>query len=692
MKKTILLFVIMLVSLGTQAQIDRSNMPEPGPAPKINLEDADRFDLFNGLTVLVVENHKLPRVSMQLTLDNPPIFEGDKAGVASLTGSLLGNGSKNISKDEFNEEIDFMGATLNFGSQSAYGSSLTQYFPRLLELMADAAINPNFTQEEFEKEKDKLITGLKTQEKSASAIASRVQGALAYGKNHPYGEFTTEETVNNVALADVERFYNDYFVPANAYLIVIGDTDVKQVKELVEKHFSPWIQGTPPSFQFSEPADAQYTQINFVDVPNAVQSEIRVQNLADLKMKDPDYLPALVANRILGGGGEARLFLNLREDKGYTYGSYSSLGNSKWAPARFQATASVRNAVTDSSVVEILKEVERIKNEPVSDKELEIAKAKYIGNFVLALERPSTVAGYKLNILTEDLPEDYYNTYLERINAITKEDVQRAAQEYFKVDNARVVIAGKGSDVLENLEKVTFKGKEVPIKYYDKYANPADKPELGAAVPEGVTVQSVIDAYFEAIGGKAAVDKITSLKLVYEGTAMGSTIKSEELRTADKYAQITYMNDAPMMGVIAKGDELYMKQGGNKVPLPEAMKTDMQKSIGIFAEQSIAKNPEAKLTGVEVVDGVKAYRIDVPGETVQASYFYDVETGLKIKEATVISMNGQTQNQETSIKKYQEVDGIKFPSLRIVPMGPQQIESKLLEAVINYEVQESDFN
>ena len=484
----------MLVSLGIYAQVDRSTMPEPGPAPKIKLEDAERFDLANGLTVLVVENHKLPRVSIQLTMDNPPIFQGDKAGVASLTGSLLGNGSKTISKDEFNEEIDFMGASLNFGSRGAYGSSLTKYFPRLLELMADAAINPNFTQEEFDKEKDKLITGLKTQEKSAAAIASRVQMALAYGKGHPYGEFTTEETVNNVSLEDVQRFYNDHFVSANAYLIVIGDTDLKEVKELVEKHFSTWIKATPPTVQFSDPADAQYTQINFVDVPNAVQSEIRVQNLVDLKMKDQDYLPALVANQILGGGGEARLFLNLREDKGYTYGSYSSIRSNKWAPSRFQATASVRNMVTDSSVVELLKEIERINTEPVTDKELEIAKAKYIGNFVMDLEDPSTVANYELSILTEDLPEDYYNTYLERISAITKEDVERAAQEYFKVDNARVVIAGKGSDVLENLEKVTFKGKEVPIKYYDKYANPADKPELGAAGPEGVRVQSVIDS------------------------------------------------------------------------------------------------------------------------------------------------------------------------------------------------------
>jgi len=693
MKKLFFALAIVLGALSVQGQIDRSKIPDPGPAPKIKLEKPDQFVMGNGLTVLVVENHKLPRVSVQLDIDNPPILEGDKAGVASLTGSMLGKGSKNLSMDAFNEEIDFMGARLEIYSQGASGSSLSKYFPRLMELMADAALNPNFTQEEFDKEKEKLITGLKTSEKDAKVIARRVRNALAYGKNSPNGEFTTEETVNNVTLADVTRFYNDYFVPSNAYLVVVGDTDVKEVKELVTKYFTPWVKASPPSFEFSEPSDAQYTQINFVDVPNAVQSEIWVENLVDLQKNDPDYLSATMANFVLGYGGfTGRLMKNLRQDKGYTYSTYSSLGNSKWGASTFGASAGVRNMVTDSAVVEILREIERMVEEPISEKDLELAKAMYSGNFVMQLERPSTIANYALDILQQDLPENFYETFLERIDAISIEDVQQASQKYFKPENARIVVAGKGSDVLENLEKVTFKGKAVPIKYYDKYASPAEKPALGEAIPEGVTVQSVIDAYFEAIGGKDAVNKITSLKLVYEGTAMGSTIKSEELRTADKYAQTTYMNESPMMGVIAKGDELYMKQGGNKVPLPEAMKTDMQKSLGIFAEQAIASNPEAKLVGIETVEDKKAYRIDVPGETVQASYFYDAETGLKIKEATVISMNGQTQNQETSIKEYREVDGIKFPSLRVVPMGPQQIESKLLEAVINYEVQESDFN
>lgn len=691
MKRLYFTLFIALLTVSVNAQIDRSKMPKPGPAPEINLDEPQRFELNNGLKVLVVENHKLPRVSIQLTIDNPPILEGEKAGVSSLTGSLLGNGSTSIPKDDFNEEVDFLGADISFGSQSAFASSLSKYFPRILELMADAAINPNFTQEEFDKEKDKLITGLKTQEKDVSAIASRVQSALAYGKGHPYGEFVTEETVNNVTLLDVKQFYQNYFVPANAYLVVIGDVNFEQVKDLVTEAFTPWTKASPPSFSYSKPSDAQYTQINFVDVPNAVQSEVAVENLVDLKMKDPDYLPAIVANQILGGGGEARLFLNLREDKGYTYGSYSRIGDDKYAPSRFRAFAQVRNAVTDSSVVELLKEIDMIAKQPVSEKELENTKAKYVGNFVMALERPSTIARYALNIETEDLPKDFYKTYLERINAITIEDVQAAARKYFSTDNARVVVAGKGSEVLENLEKVTFNGKSVPIKYYDKFANDAEKPNYEASVPEGTTVQSVIDKYFEAIGGKDKVAAIESLKLVYEGSAMGATIKIEEKRTVDKYSQTTFMNNAPMMGVIAKGDELYMKQGANKMALPPDLQQDMQNAMGIFPEQKIAANPEAKIGGTEMLDGKEVIKIEVPGKIIQATYYYDVETGLKVKEATVTTMNGQTQNQESTLSDYQEFDGIKFPAMRTSNLGPQTIEAKLLEAVINFGATEADF-
>ena len=484
MKKYILLITISFLTSITFAQIDRTKQPTPGPPPEINLKDPLRFELKNGLKVMVVENHKLPRVRIQLMIDNPPILEAEKAGVGALTSSLLGKGSTNIPKDDFYEEVDFLGASINIGAQSASASCLSKYFPRILELMADAALNPNFTEEEFDKEKNILLTSIEAEEKDVSAIANRVELALAYGKNHPYGQITSKETVNSVTLMDIEQHYRNYFVPANAYLVVVGDVEFDNVKELVTEAFTPWSKATPPSFSYSDPTDAQYTQVNFVDVPNAVQSEVTVQNITELRMKDPDYLNALLANRILGGGSQARLFVNLREDKGYTYGAYSSIRANKYSPMRFSAYAQVRNAVTDSSVVQILSELDRITKEPVTDEELANAKAKYAGSFVMALEKPETVANYALNIETEDLPEDFYKTYLERIEAVTKEDVQKAAKKFFSTSNARIVVTGKGQDVLENLEKVSFNDKAVPVLYYDKYANKAEKPKNEISLPD----------------------------------------------------------------------------------------------------------------------------------------------------------------------------------------------------------------
>ena len=405
--RLIALAVLVLSSVGVQAQIDRSQMPEAGPAPKINLEKPESFTLKNGVKVLVVENHKLPRVSMTLTMDNPPILEGKKAGVAGLMGSMLGEGTTEIPKDKFNEEIDYLGANISFFSQGASASTLSKYFPRIMELMSKGALNPNFTAEEFAAEKARAIENLKAGEKSVSGNASRLSRALTYGVNHPYGEFTTIESLEALTLQDVKDFYSKNFTPKNAYLVVVGDVQTKEVKKLAEKYLANWKGGDLAPFNFPMPKNVAQTQVNFIDFPNAVQSEVSVTNVIDLKMGDADYFPVLIANKILGGGGEARLFLNLREDKGYTYGAYSSTGSDKYV-ARFVASASVRNPVTDSAVVAFLDELHRIRDEKVSAEELENAKAKYTGDFVMALERPSTIAQYALSIETNDLPENFY--------------------------------------------------------------------------------------------------------------------------------------------------------------------------------------------------------------------------------------------------------------------------------------------
>ena len=689
--KHIYTVLALLTVFTAAAQIDRSKMPEPGPPPEIQLQEPQTFELQNGLKVMVVENHKLPRVSMTLMIDNPPILEGEKAGVSSLTGQLLGNGSTSISKDDFNDEVDFLGAGINFSAQGASANSLSKYFPRILELMADAAINPNFNQEDFETEKARLVTSIKNDESDVPATARRVQSALAFGMDHPYGEFLTKSTVENVSLDDVKKFYSDYFVPANAYLVVIGDVEFEAAKELIITAFTPWIKASPLAFGYTEPQDVQFTQINFVDMPNAVQSEIRAVNLVDLKMNSPDYLAARLANRIFGGGAQGRLQKNIREDKGFAYYAGSGLGDNKYANATFRSVTSVRNAVTDSAVVEILRELDSITTQPISPEELKNVKAEYTGAFVMALEQPETVARYALNIVTENLPADFYSAYLERLDAITVEDVEAAARKYFKAGNTRIVVVGKGSEILEGLEKIRFRDKRVPVYHYDLYAAKTDKVDYSAAIPDGVSVASIVGNYFKAIGGKDKIEQIKSIRLVYEGNAMGSTIKTEEKRSPGKFAQTTYMNDAPMIAVVGKGEEFYMKQSGNKMPLPPEMQNDLAYALTVFPEFGLVSNEKAKLSGIELIDEKEAYRIDVPGEIVQMSYFFEIATGLKLKEQSTITMNGQTQNQEINFKDYKEYDGILLPAVRVGNLGNEILESSLLEAQLNVEFTEADF-
>jgi Predicted Zn-dependent peptidases len=205
-------------------------------------------------------------------------------------------------------------------------------------------------------------------------------------------------------------------------------------------------------------------------MPNGVQSVVSVINTVEFNKQNSDYFAALVANRILGGGGAGRLFNNLREDKGWTYGSYSGISESYKTKGLVIAQAQVRNEVTDSAAVELLMELDKMKNTFVLDEELNSAKAKYTGNFVLSLENPSTIAGFARNIITQDLPEDYYNSFLENINSVTKEDVQNAAKNYFLTDNTRVFITGKGSEILESIENIEYDGKKLKVRYFDKYA------------------------------------------------------------------------------------------------------------------------------------------------------------------------------------------------------------------------------
>jgi predicted Zn-dependent peptidase len=677
------LFIACFLTTAAIAQVDRSKQPEPGPAPKINLGQPDEFTLNNGLKVLVVENHKLPRVSASLIIDNKPHAE-EKPATAALTSSLLGTGTQNMSKDDFNEEIDFLGANINFGSESVYASSLSKFFPRVMELMAEGALRPKFTQEEFESEKNKQIEGLKSINKDVGSIASRVSSALAYGANHPYGEFATVENTEKVSLEDVKSFYNSYFKPANAYLVVVGDVETSEVKKLAEKNFGSWEAGAPNEQDLPKVANVEETQINLVDMPNAVQSELILQNTIDLKMSDEDYFPVLVANQILGGSFGSYLNMNLREDKGYTYGARTSTGADKYA-SRFVAQASVRNAVTDSAIVESLKEIRRIKTEPVDAEMLENAKSKFAGDFVLRLEQPSTIANYALNIKTNDLSDDFYETFLEKINAVTTEDIQRVTNKYYQTDNMRIVVAGKASEIAENLEKVEFNGKIIPVKYYNKLGEEVEKPQA-KEIDASVTVEKVYADYIEAIGGRDAVEEIESVVLKAEASIQGMALNLTMKRTMDsKLNQEVSVGGNVMSKQIFNGETGFVMAQGQKIPYNEDQIKTAKIDANPFPELEVG---DATLAGIESVEGTDAYVVAL-SENYKA--YYNVDSGLKMQTVQTVSQGGQTMNVPTGYSDYQEVEGVKFPFKMTQAAGPQTFELDVTEILINEGVSAEDF-
>jgi predicted Zn-dependent peptidase len=689
--KKIIIALIIILSSSANAQIDRSIMPESGPAPEIFFGKPQTFNLDNGLTVMVVENTKLPRASASLSFDNPLIFEGDIAGVSSILAEMVGNGTQSISKEDFIEEIDYMGASLNVTGSGAFAGSLKRYFPRVLELMASAVLEPLFTQEEFDRQKNLIKESLKTGDKDVATAANRVESFITYGSQHPNGEFVTQESLDKASLQDAIDFYNNYSSPSNAYLVIIGDVNYDEIKSKVTNLFGSWSSKDVSATSFPSPTNPDETEIIFVDMPNGVQSVVSIINTVDFNKNNSDYFAALVANRILGGGGAGRLFNNLREDKGWTYGSYSGISESYKTKGTVIAQAQVRNEVTDSAAVELLMELDKMKNSYVTDEELNSAKAKYTGNFVLSLENPSTIAGFARNIITQKLPEDYYNSFLENINNVTKEDVQKAANNYFLTDNTRVFITGKGSEILESIENIEYNGKKVKVRYFDKYANEIERPDY--SIDSDISAEDVINEYVKAIGGKDALAEVTSIEIKATSNIQGTVL---EMYSVKNNQNQSLMEMSAMGMTIAKTVfnkfQGYNEVNGQRIPLTEVELEQAIINSALFSELNFDFSL-VELVGTSDVEGEKAYEIKV---TDNKSVFYSVDTGLKLKEVESQEVEGNLIVGETYYREYEEVEGILLPKVinqvsASIPI-PGGITFKATSIKLNVETKESDFN
>jgi len=683
--KNILIILFAFTSTVLFAQVDRTKAPEPKAPKAINIAKPYTFELKNGLKVYVVENHKLPRVAFSLSLDRDPILEGDKAGYVSFAGQLMMTGTDNRTKAELDEEIDFIGASLSASSTGLFGSSLTKHKDKLLDLMTDVLYNPAFPQDELDKLKKQTLSGLAASKDDPSAIASNVRGVLNYSLDHPYGEFTTEESVENITLEDCKNYYDTYFRPNIAYLAIVGDITPKEAKKLIKSKFSDWEQKEVPSFTYEVPQPPEETFVALVDRESSVQSVISVTYPVELKVGDEDRIKARVLNQILGGGFSSRLMQNLREDKAFTYGARSSLSANRLI-GNFNASASVRNEVTDSAVTEFIAELMKIKAEGVTQKELDDAKASIIGSFARSLERPQTVASFAINTAKFNLPEDYYANYLKNVSAITLEDVKAAAEKYIKPDKANILIVGKGQEIAASLTKFG------ELKYFDIYGEQYD-PNERAKIPEGVTAQDIIDKYIDALGGKEKLEKIESIETVYEASVQGQKLTLLSVKNNKASKENVSVMGMNMMSSVYDGTNVKITQQGQNVPVGDDDKKDLALGALITPELAYADMGVAlELAGAQVINGKTAYgvKVKMPSGKESTQYF-DANTGLKLKQLVSQELpNGQTMTAVTELMSYKSIDGIMIPEKMSINQG-FLINAELVSAEVDKELPANTF-
>lgn len=694
MKKIFLIALSAFVFQASDAQIkkiDRSKKPKAGPAPAINIKDPVIYKLSNGMTVLVVENHKLPKISASLTIDAGPVKEGNKAGTLDLMGQMLEEGTTSMSKAEYDEAIDLMGANVGLSWNGGSASSLTRYFSKTFELLSVALKNPSFPQEALDKLKQQTITGLKSTEKSASAIAGRVNTALSYGKNTALGEFTTEESVKSITLDDVKAAYKNYITPSRSYLTFVGDITPLAAKQLAEKYLGSWTgtKLTLPSIpDVNNPAASE---INFVDVPTAVQAEINVGNLVSNPMNGKDYFPLLLANYILGGSANSKLFMNLREKHGFTYGSYSNLGNGRFQSI-FNAGAAVRTDKADSALAEIVREILNMRDGKITAEELSTAKAAYNGSFALGMEDPARSARYASNILINNLPKDFYRTYLQKINAVTAEDLKRVAKNYMSESNSRIVIAGNGSKIIPKLMRLGY-----PIKKYDKFANPVVeeikdvKADPSVKTTDKVSAFDIVEGYLKAIGGKDELKKINSTLMEMSMEMMGRSFDGVDKRmNPNKQNFELKMGAMSIMKRVFNGTNGYMAQMGQKKDYEEDDIKGAMDEKGIIA-QLFYVGPEYKLEylGAGNYNNEATYRLKVamPSGKVSVQQ-YSQKTGLLLQDE-ITDKDGDIS--VVTYADYRKVGVYSFPFEITASQKGQEFPMKIKSVKINEGVTEEDF-
>ena len=470
---TIVISVANVAALAQQP-LDRTKIPPPGSTPMLHVPTWTRTQLANGATLIVSERHNLPLVSFSITfLGGANQFEpAGRRGVAAMTASMLTEGTTTKTGDQISDALQLLGTGVGANVGGEDGSinfvSTGKNFDATLAIVSDMMLNSTFPAEALERLRGRTLVNLTQAKDQPTIVGAQVFAKILYGKEHPYGQRTTETSVKAITRDDVVAFHKAYFQPGRAIITVVGDTTTAKAKASVEKAFAAWTKaGEKPSFDYPKLPELQPAKIYLVDKPGAAQSVFNI-GLPGPPRNTPDFFALQVLNTILGGQFQSRLNANIREQKGYSYGVNSNFAYGR-GPGAFRAGGSIFIAKTDAALIEFMNELKGIVGEkPITDEEIKTAKESLIQGLPQRFASVTAISGAITALVVQGLPDDYYQTYAKNVSAVTKDDLLRVAKKYIDLNHLAIVIVGDRS-VVEGPLKAT---NIAPITMIDIEGNP----------------------------------------------------------------------------------------------------------------------------------------------------------------------------------------------------------------------------
>ena len=444
-----------------EQQFNRADKPEPGTPPEIALPESEKVTLENGLDIVLVTQSELPMVVMEIVVNTGSATDPlPQTGLADFTAAMLDEGTESRSSLQIAEDADFLGAQLNTGANWDYSyvklTTLNKHLDPAMDVFTDVILHSNFPQEEFDRVRQERLNSLLQKQDRPNTIATDVFYKVIYTDQHPYGtpDEGTEESLNALTVNDLQAFKEKYYQPNNATLFVVGDMTMDELLPLVGEKFGAWEASDNEFFGVPEIPDTDFSNIYVIDKPGAPQSQIRIGH-PGLHRNNPDYPAVQVMNEILGGSFSSRINMNLREDKGFTYGARSIFVYRKGL-GPFIAYSGVKTSTTDSAVVEFMKEIQGMTERPVADTELNKAKSALTLSLARETETLNQILDFQIDEVVYNLPEGHINQYVTAVRHLTKDDIQRVAEKYLHLDNMAIVIVGDAETITPKLQSLGY--------------------------------------------------------------------------------------------------------------------------------------------------------------------------------------------------------------------------------------------